>query len=140
MGIKDNCHLLEDQDTPIQDIEQDLNTALEEIEPVTTEIQENAAVITTTDRQSERALVTRQELRRTAYVQQLIENGKEAIKNISNMKLDMDNYQSEKYQDAIEILKGTETEILLKLKAALSNKLEAGKVMDSYLEYVKSLL
>jgi len=94
----------------------------------------------TGNRLAERILVSRQEIRRTAYVQQLIKDAKNAIKKISNLKVDFDNYNLAEAQDAINILNGRENEVLAKLRNTLENQLDSQKDIDYYLNYVKSLL
>jgi len=95
---------------------------------------------TDANRNAERIIVTRQELRRTAYVQQLIKDAKNAIKRISNLNVDLQKYNLKEAKEAIEILTGREDEVLYKLRNALTQQLDSKKEIDWYIEYVRSLL
>lgn len=91
-------------------------------------------------RNAERILVKRQELRRIAYVQQLIDDAKNAIRNISNMKVNLDEYNLDNAKEAIRILEGRESDVMIKLRQAIENQLQSQNQVNDYLNYVKNLL
>lgn len=140
MALRDNCDKLEPEPTPIADIAQELenilteNTYEPEAETVTTAVDDKA------ERKAERILVSRQEIRRSAYVQQLIKDARNAIFNISNLRVDLENETAENLKDAVALLQGKESDVLARLRQVLTSQLDDPKQIDKYLEYVKNLL
>lgn len=140
MALKDNCHKLKPLETPIGDIVQEINNAIQDNEEIKPADNPTEIVTDNSERKQERILVSRQELRRNAYIQQLVTDGKNAVKNISNLKVDLDNLAADSIKEAREIMTGTESEIMTKLRAALSTTITTEPELNKYLEYVKSLL
>lgn len=140
MALRDNCDKLDPEPTPIADIAQELeniiteNTYEPEAETVTTAVDDKA------ERKAERILVSRQEIRRSAYVQQLIKDARNAIFNISNLRVDLENETAENLKDAVALLQGKESDVLARLRQVLTSQLDDPKQIDKYLEYVKNLL
>lgn len=140
MALRDNCDKLEPEPMPIADIAQELenilteNTYEPEAETVTTAVDDKA------ERKAERILVSRQEIRRSAYVQQLIKDARNAIFNISNLRVDLENETAENLKDAVALLQGKESDVLARLRQVLTSQLDDPKQIDKYLEYVKNLL
>jgi DNA integrity scanning protein DisA with diadenylate cyclase activity len=140
MALRDNCDKLEPEPIPIADIAQELenilteNTYEPEAETVTTAVDDKA------ERKAERILVSRQEIRRSAYVQQLIKDARNAIFNISNLRVDLENETAENLKDAVALLQGKESDVLARLRQVLTSQLDDPKQIDKYLEYVKNLL
>lgn len=140
MALRDNCDKLDPEPTPISDIAQELENIITEntAEPpadATTEIQPDKG-----ERKAERILISRQELRRSAYVQQLIKDARNAIFNISNLRVDLENETAENLKDAMTLLQGKDSEVLDRLRQVLTTQLDDPKTIERYLDYVKNLL
>lgn len=140
MPLKDECTRLNKVPTGSTLIYQELNNIITNSDPdnnTTSDINVDTGNV---DRKAERILVTRQELRRQVYVQQLITDARNSIKHISNLRVDLENFATDSVKEAREILTGREDLILTKLRAALQKQTLEPKEIDKYLEYVHGLL